>query len=571
MRASPLDIILTASSSPHASSRSRNWGRNLLSSAFYNGTLDRVDVLGSRASGHTGCVNALSWAKGGSVLLSGGDDTTVRLWRMETDNTDKDYPFVCDAVIHTGHHANIFNAQMLPHSSRIATVAGDRQVRVFDHEKAAGHPDHHGETQYYDHQAAIRILKCHNKRVKRIVTEDSPDLFLTVAEDGSVRQHDLRVPHLCRSNHCPAPLVRLDHELSTLSLSPLTPYQFVVAGASPYGYLFDRRHPGRHFREEWGQPPTPGEVTTCVRMFGRTARGQHERPGREHITGSRMATSNGHEVLLSYSSDVVYLYSTKDDPPPSSMATAGPLILKPNSRQRTPERTARSSGHDDMSMQHGWSERDALMDEDIERIHGEGSPSPESVGAASEREDHQDDEDIFEDDEDGDEGQDEEVEEPQGELRGDERYNQVPTIMPRSRFVGACNVETVKDVNFLGPRDEFVVSGSDDGNWFMWEKNTGRLHNVLEGDGSIVNVIEGHPYLPLIAVSGIDTTVKLFAPQPGPSRFSRLDKADAIMERNAEASTARSEMSNLLLYYRIAQQMAENGESGEGSSQCPLQ
>lgn len=64
-------------------------------------------------------------------------------------------------------------------------------------------------------------------------------------------------------------------------------------------------------------------------------------------------------------------------------------------------------------------------------------------------------------------------------------------------------------VNFLGPRDEFVVSGSDDGNWFMWEKDTGRLHDILEGDGTVVNVIEGHPYLPLVAVSGIDHTVKV--------------------------------------------------------------
>lgn len=57
--------------------------------------------------------------------------------------------------------------------------------------------------------------------------------------------------------------------------------------------------------------------------------------------------------------------------------------------------------------------------------------------------------------------------------------------------------------------DEFVVSGSDDGNWFMWEKDTGKLHDILEGDGTVVNVIEGHPYLPLVAVSGIDTTVKV--------------------------------------------------------------
>lgn len=49
-----------------------------------------------------------------------------------------------------------------------------------------------------------------------------------------MRQHDLRTSHSCTSGTCPAPLVELPHELSTIALSPLTPYQFVVGGESPY-------------------------------------------------------------------------------------------------------------------------------------------------------------------------------------------------------------------------------------------------------------------------------------------------------------------------------------------------
>lgn len=64
-------------------------------------------------------------------------------------------------------------------------------------------------------------------------------------------------------------------------------------------------------------------------------------------------------------------------------------------------------------------------------------------------------------------------------------------------------------MNFLGPSDELVVSGSDDGNFFVWDKSTTDLNGIYEGDGSVVNVIEGHPSLPLLAVSGIDTTVKV--------------------------------------------------------------
>ena len=64
-------------------------------------------------------------------------------------------------------------------------------------------------------------------------------------------------------------------------------------------------------------------------------------------------------------------------------------------------------------------------------------------------------------------------------------------------------------MNFVGAEDEFVASGSDDGNFFLWEKDTGKLHGIYEGDESVVNVIEQHPRLPLLACSGIDTTVKV--------------------------------------------------------------
>lgn len=44
---------------------------------------------------------------------------SVRMWRMDPDDGEMEYPFVCEGIINTGHHANIFNAQMLPYSSRM--------------------------------------------------------------------------------------------------------------------------------------------------------------------------------------------------------------------------------------------------------------------------------------------------------------------------------------------------------------------------------------------------------------------------------------------------------------------
>lgn len=67
-------------------------------------------------------------------------------------------------------------------------------------------------------------------------------------------------------------------------------------------------------------------------------------------------------------------------------------------------------------------------------------------------------------------------------------------------------------VNFVGPNDEFVVSGSDDGYFFLWKRESGALHGIYEGDGSVVNVIEANPTLPLLAVSGIDHEPKVSSP-----------------------------------------------------------
>ncbi|KAI0081776.1 WD40 repeat-like protein [Panus rudis PR-1116 ss-1] len=535
-------------------SQATAWKRRLQFDSLDH-TLDRVNVLGNGDTiGHTGCVNALSWARNGELLLSGGDDTTVRIWRMDTSDTSQEYPFVCDAVIRTGHRSNIFNAQMLPHSTRIATVARDKQVRVFDVTDVLAQPGDGRETVYTARQTSARVLRCHNGSVKRVTTEDSPDVFLTVSEDGTVRQHDLRAPHTCQSGGCPAPLVQFSHGLSTLSMSPLTPWQFVVAGESPYGYLFDRRQIGRRVEQEWGVPPDSTKLTTCVRRFGRPERGSGEMKATAHITGSRMASSNGHEVLLSYSADAVYLYSVYDDPVEPSKISSG--ILAAN--DKPPRR--RSSGSESQTSRRTFAEEVAsgnspearrvgdelneLMERDIQAYLDEASQAAEPSEA--EREERE--QDVSHD---HDEDEDEDMSSSEDEEDG-EPHSDIPVVLPRSRYADICNVETVKDVNFLGPTDEFVASGSDDGNLFIWKKNTGKLHDILEGDEHVVNVIECHPYLPLIAASGIDHTVKLFAPTRGRSSFSRMHDSEAIIKRNVDASARRMDLSTLITYARIA-------------------
>ncbi|KAI3612177.1 wd repeat-containing protein [Moniliophthora roreri] len=516
--------------------------KGVLSATFRENVLDRVNVLGDdREYGHAGCVNALHWAREGELLLSSGDDTTVQIWRMDPADTSQDYPFTCKTVIHTGHRANIFNVHLLPYSSRIATVAGDRQVRVFDVGEDVGMGDRMQE--FHTGHALTHTFRCHEDRVKRIVTENSPDVFLTVSEDGSVRQHDLRTPHSCRTSTCPPPILQVEHELSTLALSPLTPYQMVVAGSSPFGYLFDRRYTAR---ESWMKP---NGVTTCVRRFGRPPNVPRDDERnlfhREHITGARMATENGHEVLLSYSGDGVYLYSTMDEPEDEKPRQGSVL---PSNSKATSKRRSPPVGEE------------GTEDEDTEMIVSENKDN--------------DDKEEEEEEEDDDDDEDYEDEDQYNPRTSEAFHPWVPVILPRMRYAGARNIDTVKDVNFLGPSDEYVVSGSDDGNWFMWNKSDGELHGIYEGDGSVVNVIEAHPYLPLVAVSGIDKTVKLFGPARGESQFSRTSQADSITRNNQDRNNLRifrtirrSDFITLLASMHAAQAIGRGGDSdddGEG-------
>jgi nuclear receptor interaction protein len=113
-----------------------------------------------------------------------------------------------------------------------------------------------------------------------------------------------------------------------------------------------------------------------------------------------------------------------------------------------------------------------------------------------------------------------------------------PCSKPTREYRGHCNVRTVKDVNYFGPNDEYVVSGSDDGNFFIWDRRTSELINVLEGDGEVVNVIQGHPYETMLAVSGIDHTIKIFSPDARAREVARRGQGVSAHDPSSFSSLA---------------------------------
>ncbi|CAO3575980.1 unnamed protein product [Absidia cylindrospora] len=146
----------------------------------------------------------------------------------------------------------------------------------------------------------------------------------------------------------------------------------------------------------------------------------------------------------------------------------------------------------------------------------------------------------------------------------------VGIIGHRQKFTGHGNIRTIKDVNFYGAQDEYIVSGSDDGRAFIWDKKTGNIVQILKADQDTVNVIQGHPFLPYLAISGIDDTIKIFTPTGSNSLVasssssssslytSQMDQADDIAARNAryhrdrqrESFLTRSFLENMSRLYR---------------------
>lgn len=120
-------------------------------------------------------------------------------------------------------------------------------------------------------------------------------------------------------------------------------------------------------------------------------------------------------------------------------------------------------------------------------------------------------------------------------------------------YSGHRNVRTVKEVNFYGPKGEYVISGSDCGHVFFWNKNTAKIVNIVKGDKRIVNCLSPHPLLyPILATSGIENDIKIWEPFGESKSSSLIDIKDEIVEKNLnppqnEFMVSQNELLNLMI------------------------
>ncbi|XP_071395373.1 DDB1- and CUL4-associated factor 6 isoform X4 [Centroberyx affinis] len=236
---------------------------------------------------HDGCVNTISWNDTGEYILSGSDDTFLVITNPYNRKVKKS--------IRSGHRANIFSAKFMPHTNdqEIISCSGDGIIYYTHTEKS---PEYNRQCQF----------TCHYGTAYEIMTvPNDPYTFLSCGEDGTVRWFDLRMKTSCTKEDCKDDiLINCRRAATSISISPLVPYYLAVGCSDSSVRIYDRRMLGTRATGNYMGRGTTG---MCVRFVPAHLSNKSCR-----VT-SLCYSGDGQEVLVSYSSDYIYLFDPKDD------------------------------------------------------------------------------------------------------------------------------------------------------------------------------------------------------------------------------------------------------------------
>ncbi|XP_032423280.1 DDB1- and CUL4-associated factor 6 isoform X3 [Xiphophorus hellerii] len=236
---------------------------------------------------HDGCVNTISWNDTGEYILSGSDDTFLVITNPYNKKVKKS--------IRSGHRANIFSAKFMPHTNdqEIVSCSGDGVIFYTHTEKS---PEFNRQCQF----------TCHYGTAYEIMTvPNDPYTFLSCGEDGTVRWFDLRTKTSCTKEDCKDDiLINCRRAATSISISPLVPYYLAVGCSDSSVRIYDRRMLGTRATGNYMGRGTTG---MCVRFVP-----SHLSNKSCRVT-SLCYSGDGQEVLVSYSSDYIYLFNPKDD------------------------------------------------------------------------------------------------------------------------------------------------------------------------------------------------------------------------------------------------------------------
>ncbi|XP_063985087.1 DDB1- and CUL4-associated factor 6-like isoform X2 [Diachasmimorpha longicaudata] len=247
--------------------------------------IQRMSLV-KRLKVHHGCVNSICWNHTGDLILSGSDDQHLVLTNAYNYKVLDDYK--------TSHRANIFSAKFLPNSGdhRIVSCSGDGIILYTDLMR---------KTETFQNQ-----FTCHSGTTYEIATiPGDPYSFLSCGEDCTVRYFDLRVKSSCNTSKCKDDiLISCERAVTALSVNPMMPYQLAIGCSDSTVRIHDRRM--LNLRDaDWG-----GGINSSILPLSLFSVPEFE--GNSYRITSLSYSPEGNEVLVSYSSDHLYLFSEKD-------------------------------------------------------------------------------------------------------------------------------------------------------------------------------------------------------------------------------------------------------------------
>ncbi|XP_037681343.1 DDB1- and CUL4-associated factor 6 isoform X3 [Choloepus didactylus] len=236
---------------------------------------------------HDGCVNTICWNDTGEYILSGSDDTKLVI--------SNPYSRKVLTTIRSGHRANIFSAKFLPctNDKQIISCSGDGVIFYTNVEQDA---ETNRQCQF----------TCHYGTTYEIMTvPNDPYTFLSCGEDGTVRWFDTRIKTSCTKEDCKDDiLINCRRAATSVAICPPIPYYLAVGCSDSSVRIYDRRMLGTRATGNYAGRGTTGMVARFIpsHLNNKSCR----------VT-SLCYSEDGQEILVSYSSDYIYLFDPKDD------------------------------------------------------------------------------------------------------------------------------------------------------------------------------------------------------------------------------------------------------------------
>ncbi|KAK2888845.1 hypothetical protein QQF64_029154 [Cirrhinus molitorella] len=575
---------------------------------------------------HNGCVNTICWNETGEYILSGSDDCNLII-------TDP-YRKKVLVTVPSNHGASIYSARFMPESSDHWIVSAAENGNIY----------------YTNITRSPELIQykytCHHGTTYQVLTiPKDPNSFLSCGEDGTVRWFDVRLKNGCGKSGCRDDiLVNCRRAVSSLAVSPTEPYYLAMGCSDSSVRIYDRRMLGTI---STGCSYSSGTTGICVRFVP------------PHLTGrscrvtSLCYSSDGRDILASFSSDYIYLFDPKNDkasklkelpknkgegllrPPVKRLrvrgdwSDTGPRARPESEREHDGESSSSTSLMQRMSdMLSRWYEeaqfnrnQPHLRTRSITPEPTQAEPSAETLTHTQDTADPwsfaSQDEGVSSESVSSSSAEpvlslhyspegtststitlDFTTEGTSGEPTADQNDNSEetnhtssannhPPLTQRLNFRGAVMGERVlrrtaavriqeifrrrKDrkemaeaealnirrpvakMTYKGHRNSrtmtkeacfwgnnFVLSGSDCGHIFIWDRHTGKHVMLMEADNHVVNCLQPHPYEPLLASSGIDYDIKIWSPMEESPSFNRVLTEEVILRNEQMLEETRN-------------------------------